>query len=364
MRDPRTILTGAVLALAILVGAPASARSEAPLQVAAAPCPPFVINDAGRIGGLAIFLWDRVARLMDVEYEITEYPLHEMLTAVATQPEVRRADVGISCLTISAEREMSMDFSHSFHQTHLAIAVKERGTFEAVRTFLANPVVLKGLAFVLGAAVVVGAIFFLLERNINPKLFSMQSRAGKLLEALIVGLLFVTRGPIRFYEFKTLTGRTFSALLAIGSTLLIAGITAVLASAFTIEGLQSQVTGLHDLRRVRVGALHASTSATFLERNGITHRTYPDLEKLLVELDQGRLGAVVADADFLKYAIKKRAEAGANESLAVLPYEFQQQNYGIALLEEGGLQEAVNRALLQVIVTPEWKEEVLRYLGE
>jgi hypothetical protein len=82
--------------------------------------------------------------------------------------------------------------------------VKERGSFEAVQSFFSRPAVLKGLGFIVGAAALVGAIFFLLERNINPKLFSMKSRPGKLLEAFIVGLLFVTRGPIRFYEFKTL----------------------------------------------------------------------------------------------------------------------------------------------------------------
>jgi hypothetical protein len=102
---------GAMLALAPLFTVPMSAQGEAPLRVAAAPCPPFVISEDGRIGGLLIFLWDRVAREMRVEYEIAEYPLQEMLSLIATEREDRLADVGISCLTITAERERTMDFS-------------------------------------------------------------------------------------------------------------------------------------------------------------------------------------------------------------------------------------------------------------
>jgi len=223
-----------------------------------------------------------------------------MLTAIAKSSSDRQADVGISCLSITAERERYIDFSHSFYETHIAVAVRQVGTMTAIKGFFARPAVLKGLGLILGAAAVVGVIFFLLEHSVNPKLYSMKTRAGKLLEAFIVGLLFVTRGPIRFYEFKTLTARTLSAVLAISSTLLIAGITAVLASAFTLESLRSQVTGLQDLNNVRVGALEASTSSAFLQDKGIAHQTRAEIQELVSALDRGHLDAIVADAAVLK----------------------------------------------------------------
>jgi polar amino acid transport system substrate-binding protein len=94
-----------------------------------------------------------------------------------------------------------------------------------------------------------------LEHKINDKLYSMKNKGGKLMEAFIAGLLFVTTGPIRYYEFKTLSGRTLAAFLAVGSTIMIASITALLASAFTLDQMHSEITGPQDLAKVRVGAM-------------------------------------------------------------------------------------------------------------
>ena len=217
---------------------------------------------------------------------------------------------------------------------------------------------------ILAAAMLVGGLFFALEHRINKKIYSMEGRFGQLLEALILGLLFVTRGPIKFYEFKTLTARVLAALLAVGSTFLIAGITAVLASAFTLEQLSTQVSGLQDLNNVRVGALDSSTSSLFLRKNGIAHQTRSDLEALIGELDDGRLDAVVSDVAFLKYALKTGKEQGYYQQLTVLPYEFDSQNYGFAMQQNSELLEPVNQALLTIRKSAEWRTKLREYIGE
>jgi polar amino acid transport system substrate-binding protein len=340
-------------------------QQGAPLLVAAAPCPPFVISENGELSGLAIFLWDRVAREMGVEYQLIERPLNEVLEAISDEKRVaNRANVGISCLSITAEREKYIDFSHSFYETYIGIAVRERGIMDAIRGVMANPAVYKGLLIFLGFAILVGAVFFIIEHRLNSKLYSMESQGGKLLEALLVGVIFISRGPINFWEFKTLTARVLATLLAIGSTFLIAGITAVLASAFTLDSLRSQVSGLQDLSNVRVGALESSTSSLFLRKNGIPHQTNPDLEALVAELDDDRLDAIVSDAAFLKYTLKLGKEAGKYQYLEVLPYEFESQNYGFALEQDSEFVESVNQALLTVRTTDEWRVKVLEYLGE
>ena len=110
-----------VLAVSLLISSPFCAQSaERPIRVAARICPPFVMNDASEYSGLSIFLWDNIAVELGLEYSIEEYGLNEMLESVAQG----KADVGISCLSITQEREKIIDFSHSFYETHLAIAVK------------------------------------------------------------------------------------------------------------------------------------------------------------------------------------------------------------------------------------------------
>jgi len=119
--------------------------SSAQLTVAVAECPPFVIIENGQYSGLAVYLWEQVG------LELT--------------------------------------------------------LWSVVTGFFTSPRVLNAILIILGIAALIGAVFYLLEHRINKKLFSSNSLMGRILEPLIIGLMFVTSGPIRFYRFKTLTVR-------------------------------------------------------------------------------------------------------------------------------------------------------------
>ena len=334
-----------------------------PLVVTAAHCPPFVINKNGEFSGLAISLWEKIALSADLSFELRESPLTGMVANIAGEEGNGDVDVGISCLSITSEREQRIDFSHSFYETYTGIAVRDDGITGTLLAAVTNPIVVRALVLVLVISALVGGLFYFLEHRVNQKLYSMETRAGRWLEALIVGALFVTRGPIRYYEFKTPLARILSAVLAIGSTFLIAGMTAVLAGAFTLENLQNRITGLQDLQRVRVGALADSTSSSLLKQHGIIHRRGTDMETLLEELNAGRLDAVVSDEAFLKYTIRQQQEQGRYKHLVVLPEELETQNYGFGIKQGSPHLEAINRSLLEVRAGPEWKERLLQYLG-
>lgn len=332
------------------------------LNVALAECPPFVIFDNGTYSGLAVYLWEQIGQESGFTWKYTEYPLGDLLDMVPEWDESHTPDVGISCISVTAEREQLIDFSHSFNETYTAIAVRQNSLWSAIVGFFSNPRVLKAFFIVLGIAVLIGAVFFLLEHRTNKKLFSTDTVVGRFIETTIIGLLFVTNGPIRFYRFKTLSARVLSTVLALGSTFMIAAVTAVLASSFTLNAMQSQVRGLDDLRTLRVGALNSSTSSVFLTENGILHQTRPDLDTLVVDLDAGRLDAIVADAAFLQYRINKGKQQGQFTSLTVLPYELEAQNYAFILAQDSLHRERINRVLLSVRKRPEWRENLASYL--
>jgi polar amino acid transport system substrate-binding protein len=334
------------------------------LNVAVAECPPFVMTDDGKYSGLAIYLWEQVATDIGLTWTYSEFPLGTMLESIGVSRDDLPVDVGISCISVTAEREELIDFTHSFTETHTAIAVSQPSLGSTVIGFFSSPTVLKAILIVLGAAAVIGVVFFLLEHRTNRKLFTTQSGIGKSLETMIIGLLFVTNGPIRFYRFKTLTARVLATVLALSSTVLIAAVTAVLASSFTLNSLQSQVRSLNDLRNLKVGALEASTSSAFLQDNGIAHQTRLDLDSLVLDLDAGELDAIVSDAAFLQYRIKQGQEQGQLKSLTVLPMELEAQNYAFALDHDSPYREEINRTLLSVRKQRDWQDQVLQYMGE
>jgi len=335
-----------------------------PLTVAVAECPPFVIFENGQYSGLAIFLWEQVGSEMGLSWNYVEYPLGTLLENIKSTGKPNPPDVGISCTSVTSEREEHIDFSHSFNETYTAIAVRQTTLWSAVTGFFASPKILKAILIILGIAVFIGAVFYLLEHRVNKKLFSSESLIGRIIEPTIIGLMFVTSGPIRFYRFKTLTARVLATILTISSTFLIAAVTAVLASSFTLNAMQTEVRTVDDLRNIRVGALVASTSSAFLDSNGITHQTRPDLDALVTDLDNGELDAIVSDAAFLRYRINQGKQQGQFESLTVLPYELAAQNYAFILAQDSPLRESINRTLLSVRVQRAWREKTREYLGE
>jgi polar amino acid transport system substrate-binding protein len=320
--------------------------------------------DNGQYTGLAIYLWERVGREMGLDWTYTEYQLGNLLEVIKSTHQAVLPDVGISCTSVTAEREELIDFSHSFHETYTAIAVRETTLWSAVTGFFSSPRVLKIILIILGIAALIGAVFYLLEHRINKKLFSTTTGLGRVLEPVIIGLMFLTNGPIRFYRFKTLSARVLSTVLTLSSTFFIASITAVLASSFTLNAMQTDVRTLDDLRSLHVGALSASTSSAFLSANGIKHQARPDLDTLVRDLDAGELDAIVSDAAFLQYRINQGKQQGKFKSLTVLPYELEAQNYAFILAEESPLRESINRALLTVRMELKWREKQREYLGE
>ena len=368
-KSSSTLLIRMVLVVAAMVPVSASVAAQGEeeltrLNVAVAECPPFVMFDNGQYSGLAIYLWEQVGREMGLDWAYTEYQLGNLLEVIKSTKQAELPDVGISCTSVTAEREELIDFSHSFHETYTAIAVRETTLWSAVTGFFSSPRVLKIILVILGIAALIGAVFYLLEHRINKKLFSTTTGLGRVLEPVIIGLMFLTNGPIRFYRFKTLSARVLSTVLTLSSTFFIAEISAVLASSFTLNAMQTDVRSLDDLRSLHVGALYASTSSAFLSANGIKHQTRPDLDTLVRDLDAGELDAIVSDAAFLQYRINQGKQQGKFKSLTVLPYELEAQNYAFILVEESPLRESINRALLTVRMEAEWRDKQREYLGE
>ena len=340
---------------------PGVAEPAAPLRVGVYECPPFVIREAdGVFDGLSIGLWNGVAQMLGLTYEFIDLDLAGVLDGVAAGD----LDAAISCVSITPEREEFIDFSHSFYETHLAIAVRQQGMLGLLAGFLSNRQALMILGGILGLAALVGGLFFLLEKGSNAKLYSRPSRAGRMTEAFIMGLLFITRGPVNYYEFHTLAGRVLTVLLAIFTTLFLASFTAVLASSFTLDRLQSQIGGPEDLANVTVGVKAASTASEYLDARGITYRAFADTDAVLTALESGLIDAAVGDDPVLKFEIRQAQEVGALQQLLVLPHQFEKQNYGILLPTDSPLVEGVNVSLLRVREDEGWAAMIGQLIGD
>ena len=79
--------------------------SPAQLTVAVAECPPFVIFENGQYSGLAVYLWEHAGRELGLSWNYVEYPLGSLLETIKSADSTDLPDVGISCTSVTAERE-------------------------------------------------------------------------------------------------------------------------------------------------------------------------------------------------------------------------------------------------------------------
>ncbi|PAW09879.1 MULTISPECIES: transporter substrate-binding domain-containing protein [Vibrio harveyi group] len=331
------------------------------LKVGTYPCPPFVIGSVDtQLNGLSVELWELIAKEMNVEFSFEHHPLDDLLNAI----EAEQIDIGVSCISITPERELFADFSHSFYETHLAIAVKNQGYFHTLQSIFLNPALWLIIGVIVLIAGVIGAFFYALEKGNNEKLYSMKSRSGRWIESFILGLLFITRGPFNYFEFKSLTGRIVTVFIGVFSMLFIASITAVLASKLTLSQGASQIKGINDLANVEVGAKNATTSSLLLTSFGLRHKTYQDMPTLLAALENGEVEAIVADDVVLKYMIGNGRISGQFDNLEVLPYQLEKQNYGFIITENNTYEEEINRALLQIRESRKWRKTLVDYFAD
>src|ERR1700687_1935729 len=72
------------------------------LRVATRVVPPMVIDDHGRLSGFSIDLWNSIAGKLKVE---TEYKVAPDVGALLQDVRSGQADLGISAISITAERD-------------------------------------------------------------------------------------------------------------------------------------------------------------------------------------------------------------------------------------------------------------------
>lgn len=334
----------------------ASAIASEPLVVGTREVPPFAMKSAdGSWSGLSIDLWESVAQELDLPYQLVEVSLEELVEGVAEG----RLDAGVAALTITAERERRVDFTHPFHTSGLGIVVPEvnRGlNWLAVAGSFFSPAFLSVLLALTLVLLVAGLAIWVFEREKNSAQFG-----GHPLQGLGSGFWWsaVTMTTVGYGDKApvTLGGRLVALIWMFTSVIIISGFTASIASSLTVSSLDSPIQNPSDLVRYRVAALEGSTGADYLREEGVRLVSYRSLNDALEAVLSGEVQALVHDRPILQYAVRTRA------GLEVLPHSFQRQDYGISLPAGSPLRQAVNVPLLEIISSDEWLFIRNRYLG-
>ena len=316
------------------------------LRVVTQQAEPFVIYRNKRYEGFSIQLWEEIARLLNLEYEI-----YGVSTIAKLLDEVKRgaADAAIAGIGITSQREETLDFSHSFFESGLQIMVPagSESLIREVITTVLTTAFSKELVYVVFFFLIVlllaAHVIWLLERRDNPQ-FPRTYLQG-LWQSVWWAVVTVTTVGYGDKTPKGASGRAFGLIWILAGYFVFAYFTASVTSTVTVQELHGMINGPEDLFGKRVATVAKSTAAEYLEGQGMAPIQLQTIEQAYRLLDRGKVEAVVYDAPVLQHY----ASTQGRGRFKVVGLLFQEKSYGIALQANSIYRDQINVALLRLI---------------
>ena len=336
-------------------------EQERPIRVVTKEIAPFVIKEPDRLTGFSIDLWEEIALLTGVQYEFVEVQtVTEQLDAV----KEGEADIAIAAISMTAEREEELDFSHPYYLAGLQIMTtgKRQSTIGTLLSFLFSSRFLVGLGAIMLIMIFVAHLVWLVERNKNPDFPTSYTKG--IWEGIWWASATVTTVGYGDKTVKDKWGRIMGIFWMFAGLFLIANFTAFVTAETTISRLTTSISGIEDLPGKNVVTVSGTTSADYLREQRIIFRGVETIEEAYDLLENEEAAAIVYDAPVLQYY----AAISGDPTLQLVGTPFNAEFYGMALPTNSPHKEQLNKALLEIIENGTFAEIVTKWhlsnLGE
>lgn len=321
------------------------------LTVGIKPLDPFVDrDDTGAYTGFSIDLWNDIARRNGWQTRYAWYPDIQSLVAAARDNAV---DAAISGISITADREESVDFSYPMFDAGLQILATDTpaglNLSQQLRNLL-SPATARYLLALLVMLVLAGAITSAVTRVGSEHRWHQRMSNG-MFRAAAIGLA----GDVGDPQKPLLKIMTFAWLIA--GLVFVSLFTASVTTQLTVRSIRTGITGVSDLPGKRVVTVRGSTAESYLRHHDIKPRTVTSIDAAYPLLQRGEVDAVVYDSPVLQHQL----DASHNRRETLAGPIFEPEDYGIAFPTGSALRKKVNAALLQMHADGTYDELRQRY---
>ncbi|CUI01514.1 transporter substrate-binding domain-containing protein [Leisingera aquaemixtae] len=300
--------------------------------------PPFSMLDDGADTGFSLELLNLLAERLNWEYRINRTDsFADMLGGVSSG----EADLAAANISITARREVLMDFSQPIFESGLQIMVQAD---DVRQPSLLRALLSWDLAAAIGVAFLLlfggGMVMWAFERRAQPYFDRPLQEAW--FPSFWWALNLVVNGGFEERVPRTPVGRVFGVVLVVSSLFIVSVFVAKITAVMTVEAISGSVNSVNDLYGKSVGTIEGSTAAGFLNRREIDYSAYAGLEDMLAGFERGEVTAVVFDAPVLNYYVQQ----GGHRFGYTVGQPFLRENYGLVFPAGSPLVEEVNQALL------------------
>jgi len=308
-----------------------NALSADKLTIAVSEIQPCVIKTGSTYSGFSIDLWKEVATDLGVEFNFVEYALNEKVKAIQSGA----ADVGIGCISITADREKQVDFSIPVFNSGLQVISRIDDNPLPTLSSGSKKMLAILLLFTLGFS----HIMWFSERGssaINDKYFP------GILESIyftIVTMSTVGYGDITPNKWL---GRVGSLLIILTGISLFG----VILGQFTADAMQGAAThpvqSIQDLKKYNVGTKGKTTAEAYLIKRGINPVAAKTIEAAYADLDNKKIDVVVYDSPAATLHTQQ------NDNVIITGPVFNPHYYGFALKNDSSLKEKIDQSILRL----------------
>ena len=334
------------------IGFAAERREVQSLRVAVYNVPPYGFVDSdGSMSGASVDLWRRVAGEMEWHYQLI--PVSDMETILGGL-EQGRFDAAIGAITITPERAARVDFSYPAHRSGVAIALKkETGPMFALVSYGAAVSELAPLiAITLAMLILIGIAMWIVEQRARLANQGSESSVVSLRDGLYWAVVTMTTVGYGDKTPKTTVGRAVAALWMLSSLVLVSLLSTSLVSRLTAERVEARKSAASiDLRERKLAAVAQSSGAEYLDQLHLQYAKFKDLPQALDSLANGQANAVVNSIGALQYYVSIRYAKSLEIPQGLLAPAYM----AIALPEHSSIKKPIDRALIRITNTPEWR---------
>jgi len=335
---------GLVLFLCLVGGAPALAQPKVGnIPVATREIRPFVFEERGRLTGFSIELWNEIAKQLSLQTEFIVKPtVQELLASLKTGDAV----IGIAAISITAERELQWDFSHSMFDGGLQILVASEGSeatlLGSISAGVFSGAALPTLGTVLLIILIPAHLVWFFERRNPTGMLTCTAYVPGIFEACWWAASTLATQADQMP--RAAMARVVAVLWMFASVVFVAYFTAAVTSSLTVQQLRGDIKGPQDLPGKRVGSVKGSTSVDYLRQHGVDVAEFAKVEDAYEALHQRQIDAVVYDAPVLLHHASRQG-AGKVHTVGAI---FRKENYGVAFPPNSPYRKPVNEALLKL----------------
>ncbi|NQV02332.1 MAG: transporter substrate-binding domain-containing protein [Bacteroidia bacterium] len=249
------------------------------ITIGVSESPPFVIFDSNIVRGISEDLWRNIADSLDITYNYVQFLNYIDLMASLKRGEV---DLTINPLTLTDRRLADFRVSIPFYTSTLGLAQRSSYQIPLVSSLLPlmNWHTMKLILLLCSVVLIFAVLIWLAEKRKNTDQF----RKGHKGIGDGIWWAFVTLTTVGYGDKvpRTKIGRILTIIWMFYAITLLFIFTAEISSELTITKLQSNVSTIEDLRKIKLGTLEQTGFSSFCRINRIQYTPYTSVMSQLI----------------------------------------------------------------------------------